>query len=84
MKKLISVVLSVLLLAACFTACAKPNSGDTATTNKPETQQTAAPADNQKPEATEPVEVVLWHTLTDHHQAALDGIIADFNASQDQ
>ena len=46
MKKLISVVLSVLLLAACFTACAKPNSGDTATTNKPETQQTAAPADN--------------------------------------
>lgn len=84
MKKLISVVLSVLLLAACFTACAKPNGTDATTTNKPEGQQTAAPADNQNTDAAERVEVVLWHTLTDHHQAALNGIIADFNASQDR
>lgn len=74
MKKLIAVVLSVLLLCACFTACTKQNGGETATTDKPDAQPAAG-------ETTEPVEVVLWHTLTDHHQAALDGIIADFNAS---
>lgn len=28
------------------------------------------------------VKLVLWHTLADQHEAALDKIIADFNASQ--
>ena len=31
----------------------------------------------------EAVEIVLWHTLTDHHQEALNKIIDGFNASQD-
>ena len=42
----------------------------------------AAPAAAAPAAPAEAVKVVLWHTLTDHHQAALDKIIADFNASQ--
>jgi multiple sugar transport system substrate-binding protein len=30
------------------------------------------------------VEVVVWHTLTDHHTQALDKIIGEFNASQNR
>lgn len=83
MKKLISIVLSILLIGSFLTACSTPNGG---------TEPTPAPADSaapsaQQPEETtpaEPLEIVLWHTLTDHHQAALDAIIADFNASQTQ
>ena len=78
MKKLLSVLLAVLLVCACFTACAQQNGGDAANTQAPD--QDASGQDG----ATEPVEVVLWHTLTDHHQAALDEIIAAFNASQSE
>ncbi|MFC4598907.1 extracellular solute-binding protein [Cohnella hongkongensis] len=35
-------------------------------------------------EIVEDVELVIWHTLTDHHQATMEKIIADFNASQDR
>lgn len=80
MKKLISIALSVLMLCTVLTACTTQNGG-TEPTTAPVSQET------QQPEVTtpaEPIEVVLWHTLTDHHQAALDGIIAGFNASQTQ
>lgn len=78
MKKLLSVLLAVLLVCACFIACAQQNGGDATNTQAPD--QDASGQDG----ATEPVEVVLWHTLTDHHQAALDEIIAAFNASQSE
>ena len=35
-------------------------------------------------DSAEAVEVVLWHTLTDHHQKALNKIIEGFNASQNE
>ena len=78
MKKLLSVLLAVLLVCACFTACAQQNGGDAANTQAPDQDVSGQGG------ATEPVEVVLWHTLTDHHQAALDEIIAAFNASQSE
>lgn len=81
MKKFLSVVLSVLLICACLTACSQQPSGGETTTPAPQGQ---AQAPGQADAAAEPVEIVLWHTLTDHHQAALDAIIADFNASQEQ
>ncbi|MDD4011486.1 MAG: extracellular solute-binding protein [Sphaerochaetaceae bacterium] len=42
-----------------------------------------AQAQAEKPAApAQPVEIVLWHTLTDHHQANLQVLIDGFNASQ--
>lgn len=81
MGKLISIVLSVLLICASLVGCGTQNGGTTPTPS-PAPQNTEGGSEALPPE--EPTEVVLWHTLTDHHQAALDGIIADFNASQDQ
>lgn len=54
-----------------------------------EAPEAEEPADAEAPKADaeapgEPVTVVMWHTLTDHHQAALDEIIEKFNASQDR
>lgn len=84
MKKLLSIVLSVLLLCACLSACTPQPSGDQAT--NPPSQPTDKQDDqkgNEPATAPEPATVVLWHTLTDHHQAALQAIIDRFNASQD-
>ena len=73
MKKLIAIILAVLTVVACMAGCGAQTA--------PEAPKADAPA--AAPEApAEAVKVVMWHTLTDHHQAALDKIIADFNASQ--
>jgi len=75
MKKLIAIILAVLTVVACMAGCGAQNT--------PATEAPKADAPAAAPAApAEAVEVVLWHTLTDHHQAALDQIIADFNASQ--
>lgn len=37
-----------------------------------------------KEESSEPVEVVFWHTLTDHDEEMVAEIVDKFNASQDQ
>lgn len=79
MKKLISVVLIVLMICTGLVACS-PKSGEQ--TPPPGPENTDGQSEVTPPG--EPVEVVLWHTLTDHHQAALEGIIADFNASQER
>ena len=73
MKKIISLILVAMTLVACLAGCGSkqetpPTQGGTESTTA------AKPA--------EAIEIVLWHTLTDHHQEALDKIIADFNAAQ--
>lgn len=72
MKKLIAIILVVLTVVSCLAGCGAQTS-PAATEGKSDASANA-PA--------EAVKIVLWHTLTDHHQAALDKIIADFNASQ--
>ena len=70
MKKIIALLMAVVMVLS-FAACGKKTEAPA--------QQEAAPA-----ESAEPIEIVMWHTLTDHHQEALNGIMADFNASQDK
>lgn len=80
MKKLICLVLTLLLICTSLVACKKTNDPPPASAGT----EGGSTGTQTPPEAGDPIEVVLWHTLTDHHQAALDGIIADFNASQSQ
>lgn len=78
MKKLIAIILAVLTVVACMAGCGAQN---TPATEAPKTD--ASVETPVAPEApAEAVKVVLWHTLTDHHQAALNKIIEGFNASQ--
>ena len=88
MKRIISLILALLMLAALVACTAKNDGTETKEPAKTEGEtKTEAPAaqEDKKDEApAEPVEVVLWHTYTDHHQAALEQIIADFNASQSE
>ena len=78
MKKLIAIILAVLTVVACMAGCGAQNT--------PATEAPKADASVDTPAApaapAEAVKVVLWHTLTDHHQAALNKIIEGFNASQ--
>ncbi len=73
MKKLVALLLSVALLCSGLVACKQTDGTSTPTTDPVVTAESGA---------ADAIEVVLWHTLTDHHQAALESIIADFNASQ--
>lgn len=73
MKKLLALVLTVLMLCTCFAGCQATPAGDDARTN----------ADPQKDDSTsEPIEIVLWHTWTDHIEEELKTLIDGFNASQ--
>lgn len=76
MKKIIALILAVLMLAVCLTACGSTQQSTTST----------EPAEAEKTQGAskDPIEIVLWHTLTDHHQEALRNIIDGFNASQDE
>ena len=81
MKKIIALILAVLMLTVCFAGCGSQNSTSTETTEGSTEGTTAAETSEAPAEA---VEIVLWHTLTDHHQEALNEIIAGFNASQSE
>lgn len=80
MKKLIALTLTVLMLLACLAGCQKTetNNGDQNST-KDTSNVSNDIADN---DSNEPIEIVLWHTYTDHHWEALSAIIDGFNASQ--
>ena len=73
MKKIISLILVAMTLVACLAGCGSKQ-------ETPSTQGGTESTTAAKP--AEAIEIVLWHTLTDHHQEALDKIIADFNAAQ--
>lgn len=76
MKKIIALLLAVMMLSVCLVGCgSKP-----AETPAPEASQ---PADADEP-AGEPIEIVFWHTWTDHHLEAFQSIVEKFNASQDK
>lgn len=77
MKKVISLLLAVMMLTVCLAGCG--STPDAAKTPAPDASE---PVDEAAPG--EAVEIVLWHTLTDHHQEALNKIIDGFNASQDK
>jgi len=78
MKRIIALILAVLMLSACMAGCG----GNQAATPTDAPSADSGKVENDTPVATEPVKVVLWHTLTDHHQEALNKIIEGFNASQ--
>ncbi|MEA5050565.1 MAG: extracellular solute-binding protein [Oscillospiraceae bacterium] len=71
MKKLIALLLAAVfaltLLSGCKSGADKP----------------AAESGGIATELTEPVELVIWNTYTEHHAAAFQEILDDFNASQD-
>lgn len=75
----------VLLLAGCGSQMTGSNNENGSSTSLQNTGGgNAASGETPAPqEIVEDVELVIWHTLTDHHQATMEKIIADFNASQD-
>jgi len=87
MKKTLAIILAVLFAMSMLGACAAQPDTET---NEPQTTEpvaTSASEETQAPEETaagEKIQIVYWHTLTDHHQAALQSIIDAFNASQDK
>lgn len=87
MKKTLAIILAVLFALTMFGACAAQPGGETDEPRVTEPagtsaqEQTPAPA---QPGSDEKVRIVYWHTLTDHHQEALQKIIDGFNASQDK
>lgn len=84
MKKLLSLLLAVTMLCACLAGCGGNGGQTTAAADSGSNtggESQAQGADSGQSQA--PVEIVLWHTLTDHHEAALTKIIDGFNASQD-
>jgi len=81
MKKTLALVL-VLMMVFALVGCAKTEAPAAPAEDKAEA---AAPADKAEAAApAEPIEIVYWHTMTDHHEEALLSRIADFNASQDK
>lgn len=77
MKRILALVLAALMLLVCVTGC----QGTADPTDTPNT--TAPQGGNEGGNGSEePIEIVLWHTYTDHHQEALNKIIDGFNASQ--
>lgn len=80
MKKFLTVLLAVLMLCSCLVACKQ--GGETPVDPTPGTSDPTPGTSEDPVTPAETINIVLWHTLTDHHQEALDGIIADFNASQ--
>lgn len=68
MKKLLAIVFTVLMLCTCFAGCQAAPAGEG--TNAIGT--------------TNPIEIVLWHTWTDHNEAELNKLIEGFNASQSE
>lgn len=74
MKKIIALLLAVMMLAVCLAGCG----------SKP-AESPAPDAEASEPvEAGEPIEIVFWHTWTDHHLEAFQSIVEKFNASQDK
>lgn len=69
MKKWIALFLAAAMFCLCLVGCGS--------------SKQAASGGAASAGGTQPVEIVLWHTLTDHHQEALKKIIDSFNASQD-
>lgn len=73
MKKIMSIVLVFAMMLTVFTGC-----GDSKKNGVEDIQESQVITN-----LTEPVEIVIWHTLAEHHQAAFEKIISDYNASQD-
>lgn len=90
MKKLLFAVLSLFMVISILAGCAsQPAPAPTSAAEPPkeaapETKPSEAEAAPEPAKAAEPIEITMWHTLGEHHQAALDKIIEDFNASQDE
>jgi sn-glycerol 3-phosphate transport system substrate-binding protein len=90
MKKSLKSVLSVLLCGGLLAACtSNPSSpGDSGTAAKDSTAKTATPAAPKLAKPTEadfakgPIKVRYWSVFSGVLAEAVDGVIADFNASQ--
>lgn len=70
MKRILSLMLVAVMILFCFAGC--QNEGTIS-----EAAETEKASDSN-----DPIEIVLWHTYTDHHLEALTKIIDGFNASQ--
>lgn len=84
MKKYLALLLAVLCALSVMAACGdtvKPGGEQTA--NQPGGSTPAPTADPTGNQPAEKIQIVYWHTLTDHHEAALKATIEAFNASQD-
>lgn len=89
MKKLSITLLSIFMVLSILAGCTTPTPAPTAAPEpvqqtEPETKPTEAPAPAEPATPAEPIEITMWHTLAEHHQASLDKIIEDFNASQNE
>lgn len=71
MKKITSAVLAVLLCICLLGGCGTGSGNNESSGGEIVT------------ELTEPVELVIWNTYTEHHAEAFQKILDDFNASQD-
>ncbi|RDW18342.1 hypothetical protein CWR48_12235 [Oceanobacillus arenosus] len=87
MKKL-SLLAIFIIIALSLMACGSQKAPKTEGTENDATAESSSDgkAEEKKEDAEaseEDVELVLWHTLTEHHKEALEKIISDFNDSQD-
>lgn len=78
MKKTLSLILCALMLVGMLAACG--NGGATTEAQSP-AESSAAPQASSTGEKTE---VVFWHSMSGAFGEAIDKIVADYNASQDE
>lgn len=78
MKRNLTALVALLCAAFVISACATPVATTETTTDSTSAASAAADAS-----AGEKIQVITWHTLTDHHLASYQQIIDNFNASQD-
>ncbi len=98
MKRNIFAILAVVCIIALLAACS-PAAAPTEAPAEETAAATVAAEETVAVEATaaveetavateaapaEKIQIVTWHTLTDHHQEAYQAIIDAFNASQDK
>lgn len=75
-------IIGVLVIAACSNSDSdKPK--DETPKNEPDTS-TDAPDDKGDTSGDDKVQIEFWHAMSGHLQEVLDGIVKDYNASQDK
>jgi ABC-type glycerol-3-phosphate transport system substrate-binding protein len=83
MKKTVAVIMAVLLLGAAMIACVPDTPDEASAAEGTDATQTAETVVDSAADQAEKLEIVFWHTYTDHHEEALKKIVSAFNASQD-
>jgi multiple sugar transport system substrate-binding protein len=78
-RKLVALLI-VLVLAVGMVACGNDQPADPPDPAPPEPPVDVEPTPGGIPELTEPVEIIIWNTWSDHHVALFQELLDEFNA----